>query len=159
MEVSGCLDLLMVRVTSFRSLISLLLAAWMPFCCCSLHSLVSSCEPCAGQGPDIACHGHGEASDHDLAPGHHHDDEETTPAQPDKPGHDDGPCTCDKQKQTTVGVEKTTIEFPTPVLAYELPDWDLSTLPFLRPFAFWCENQAVHKPTASLLRQHCALIV
>lgn len=146
----------MVRLTSFRSLVSLLLAAWMPFCCCSLHSLMTACEACGEHEPDTACHGHG---DHNLATGHHHDDEGTTPAQPDKPRQDDGPCTCDKQKQTTVGVEKTTIEIPNPVLVYELLDWDLSTFPALRSFASWCENQAVHKQTASLLRQHCALVV
>jgi len=148
----------MVRMASFRSLIALLLAAWMPLCCCSLHSLITACETCAGHGSGTACHDHGEDSDHILTTGHHHD-EDGTPAQPEKPGHDEGPCTCDKQKQTTIGVDKTTIALPTPVLAYVLPAWDANTLPLWHSLASCGETLAPQKPTTSLLRQHCALIV
>lgn len=148
----------MVQMTLFRFLIALLLAAWMPICCCSLHSLITACEACEGHGGGEAEHRHGGVSDHRHASGRHHN-QDTTPAQPEKPGHDDGPCTCDKQKQTTFGVVKTTVELPTPVLAYVLPAWDPNTLLRWRTMTSCCENRAPHRPTTSLLRQHCALIV
>ena len=148
----------MARMTPYRHLIALLLAALMPFCCCSLHILMTACESCTGNGSGAPCHGDGEGSDHNLEAGPHHD-EDGTPAQPKKPGHDNGPCTCDKQKQTTIGVEKTTIDLPTPVLAYVLPAWDANTLPHGHFMVSFCENRALQRPATSLLRQHCALIV
>ena len=149
----------MLRTSSFRPLIALFLAAWMPFCCCSLNTLVGACQACDEHGDDdgvAACH-HGAANSHTAGTGHH--DEDSSPGHQDQPKRDQGPCTCDQSKQTTIGVEKNTIELPTPVVAYVLPEWEAVWLPHNDSLALSSENQAVRKPATSLLRQHCALIV
>ena len=150
----------MLRTSPFRCLIALFLAAWMPFCCCSLNSLLSVCRACEATEDGNAvgvCHGHGSSDRHTAGSQHH--DEDSAPTQPDQPKRDDGPCTCDKSKQTTVGVEKNTSELPAPVVAYVLPEWESSWLPHGDPLARRCDNWALRKPATSLLRQHCALIV
>lgn len=113
----------MARISAFRSLFALLLAAWMPFCCCTLRSLMSGCVACEGHG-ETSSAGHHDHGEHHPATAEHEHDDGPAPPQPGTPTHDDGPCTCDKHKQITIGVEKTTIEFATPVLAYVLPEWE-----------------------------------
>lgn len=150
----------MLRTSSFRPLIALFLAAWMPFCCCSLHTLASVCQACEKHGDDDAgggCHGHGTADQKAADTGHHA--QASSPGHQDEPDRDQGPCTCDKSKQTTISVEKSTIDLPAPVLVFVLPEWEPSWLPHGDSLPLSSESWALRKPATSLLRQHCALIV
>jgi hypothetical protein len=150
------------RIGPFRTLVALLLAAWMPFCCCNLRSILSDCASCeadsGGKGPVGHRHDSGALHQH-AAPMQSHQDGPQD--QPTKGGHDHDKraCTCDHNKQTTIGIAKSTIDFPVPVLAYIQPYWEPT-----RSLQVLCagprSDALAHlKPPTSLLRQHCALIV
>ncbi len=152
----------MARVIPFRFLIALFLAAWTPFCCCNLHSVMNVCEVCGE-------HGHRDADgddDHDggNAPhthanvAHHHD-EDSLPAQQDKHKNDQKRCNCDGNKLTSIGLDKSTIEFPASALLFLLPRWETSWYPRWPLMALPSENRSPLRPATSLLYQHCALIV
>ena len=148
-----------------RWLLTVLLAVWMPLCCCDLQSFTSVCVACQDDGDARSGVAHPEADGavHQHSPlSHHHDDDSVPPSMPPpKHGndHNKGPCTCDDHKQTTVGILKATIELPTPALAYILPDWEPSwSMPGLSA-AHWSVSRAPLRPLTSLLRQHCALVV
>ena len=156
----------MIRNAPIRCLISLLLAAWLPFCCCDLQSLTSVCVACQdddGVQNRIAYPNADWTLQNHSALSHCHEHDSAPPSTPGSPkhgnDHDKGPCTCNDHKQTTVGVLKATIEFPTPVLAYILPDWEpIQSIPGLSA-VHWSDSGAPLRPPTSLLRQHCALIV
>lgn len=150
----------MARVIPFRSLIALILAAWTAFCCCNLHYLMTVCEACGEHGH---CDADGDddrdasAVPHTHASVAHHHDDDSLPAQPDK--HDQKHCNCDGNKLTSIGLDKSTIDFPASVLLFILPDWKSSSLPQWRSMALPSENRSPLRPAASLLYQHCALVV
>jgi hypothetical protein len=156
-------EILMGRVPSFRSLVSLLLAAWMPFCCCNLHALASACRACgpadhSGSSVANGHHGSGESTTGHRCGGHHGDD--SAPSEPANPGHhDNGPCTCGKDKLATIGAQPVGIDFPTPVLICVLPDWDSAWAPHGNTPGHGRASFAPRLPTTSLLHLHCALII
>jgi len=153
----------MGRLPPIRSLVALLLAAWMPFCCCSLRFFASACTSC---GPvehsdsSVAAghHGSRESTSGHGCGGHHEDD--ASPSEPITPGHhDDDPCTCGKDKLATIGATPVAIDFPTPVLIYVLPDWE--SIAALSGGAIGLDRAsfAPRIPANTLLRLHCALII
>lgn len=147
----------MARTILFRPLITLLLAAWMPFCCCSLRSVVAA--HISRETADDRTTEHYRSNRAAEGCGCGRDDNETAPCHSDKPAPKNGPCTCNKHKLATIGVEKNTIEFSTPILAYVVMEWDVSVLQPRHSSVAQYENRALHKPQTSLLRQHCALTI
>lgn len=152
----------MIRAMPSRSLIAILLAAWMPWCCCILRTLMADSRACGDhrhQDADAAGASDGSSVSHVDACGGHQHDEVSVPLSPQGDPQDQKPCTCDSHKQTTIGLDKTTIEFPATVVLFPLPNWDLSWAPRWSSMALRTENWNQLRPATSLLRQHCALIV
>jgi hypothetical protein len=152
----------MFRSIPWRSLLALVLAAWTPFCCCNLHTLLSVCEPCGHRGhccSDADNEHDGGGADHGFASGAHDHDGDTSPAPSDQSRHDKKPCRCESQKQTSIGLDKNTIEFAAPAMLYILPSWDLAWAPRWSLMPRSRANASPLIPDTSLLRQHCALVV
>jgi len=157
------------RGSTFRLLVTLLLAVAVPFCCCNFHSWLSACVPCEAATHHAAvepvAHFHAGGVDHDHESDHHADrstsstDGDEPIPSPCGPGHDDDDCTCGKQN-TLLTVAKTTLEFPTPVLVAILSfptiaDLWASTLFRSVGRDLWVASS----PPTTLLRLHCALIL
>ena len=154
------------RTSPIRLVLTLFLAAVLPFCCCDFRSLLTGCASChtfetrwhatsSGVGTEPGrithdhCHGHAPNGG----------DEPRTPPEetPEKSPHD---CQCGKNTGNLLTVAKSTLELPGPVVVAIL-DWFV--LPDIRPpeaikgsnIGRW----VLERPPTSLLRMHCALIV
>lgn len=151
----------MLRSTTFRSVIALVLAAWMPFCCCSLRGLLNACASCdSHDSSDSVRVVHAHSPEHGPAcHGEHHDDG-SIPADSDRPDdHDGAPCACGKHRVAAIGAEKISIELPAHALVCALPEWEVRSDPSCRAPAIDHADFALHKPVTTLLRLHCALTV
>lgn len=152
----------------FRVLVTLLVAVTVPFCCCNFHSLVSSCKPCEGHHSDagMATVTHEHAHDHtrhDLT--HEHatehgpgnSDQHSAPCSPENEKQD---CSCGNHDAKMFTVQKSTLELPSPMVVAVL-NWALASETLPPPSLRGLERdlRAVHRPTTSLLRMHCALTV
>ena len=126
-----------------RTFLTLLLAAALPLCCCSVEALARA-TPCGGRAGDAvpACH---------ADPRSGHDD----PA----PGPDD--CDCGSQKRAMTGCEGPAIDAPdaapTAIMEWSEAAWTIG-VPRLCAYARR-EGEAPSRAPTSLLRQHCALMV
>lgn len=168
-------DILLIGMTlrsgPVRLLLTILVVATVPFCCCSFHAWLSVCETCptvsAGGVEEhfAAIHGVGAAHHHDSdhhaddgSPCSGHDGEAPAPCCPDDSG--DHGCKCGKHDLKMVSVEKPTVEFSAPVLIAILP-WVAVTN--IEPPAMCCTFRrfawAEARPPTSLLRLHCALTI
>jgi len=136
----------------------MLLASWLPFCCCNLQQYLATHECCGGREGNYS---DWPAGLRDGAAG----TQQSTAAElrghgtaPEWPA-EDGPCKCGQQKQATVGLEKVTLKLPVPTLVYAPQDWQPArwTRGIVR-FSSRDDRVPVKWPT-SLLSQHCALIV
>jgi len=151
----------MRHASPFRALVSVLLAAWMPFCCCSLRSLISACESCGGHQPVVvAAAAHAQtlapANQH---PGCHQQGDEPAPDSQPRPGHDDEQCTCGKARLATTDLFKSSIDFPMASVLYVLPPWSTDAVTPRVVAHHSRENRADSRPDSTLLRLHCALII
>ncbi|MFO0832507.1 MAG: hypothetical protein U0637_11800 [Phycisphaerales bacterium] len=156
------------RGSTFRLLITLLLAVAVPMCCCNFRMWLTSCAPCDAATAHTSivpvAHGHagGDGHDHDFD--HHATTASNEGVEPSSspcgPGHDDDhDCTCGKQ-DTLLTVAKSNLDLPAPVLVAILsfPGFaDASALPLFRAMerGLWVSA----RPPTTLLRLHCALIV
>lgn len=150
----------------FRSLIALLLAVVVPFCCCNFYSWLKVCAPCE---PATLVAGVGQlpsrAHDHRSC---HHSDEPASAVgsaaqqDPDLPADDSDPqdCTCGKHQAKMLSGVKPTLELPASVLVailhWATVEWPDAEQPgqFMNGAVSACA-----RPPTSLLRMHCALIV
>lgn len=152
----------MLRSTTFRSLIALVLAAWMPFCCCTFTGVLNICTSCKPHEPSSE---NAVAKDHHAVPTghgchHEHQDRGSSPGDSDRPSHhDDDPCTCGKDKLATIGGEPISIGFPAFLLVCVLPDWEATWGAPARGPTLDRADFALHKPPTTLLRLHCALTI
>jgi len=160
------------RSSPVRLLLTILVIAMVPFCCCSFHAWLSVCGACethsdrgaserfAAGHSDVVNHHHDDSDHHaedgGACSGHHED--APSPCRPDGPS-DDG-CKCGKHDLKMVSFQKPIVEFSTPALIATLP-WVTAgnvqhpvTHYAARRFA-WAEA----RPPTSLLRLHCALTI
>lgn len=152
----------------FRFVLTLLLALAVPFCCCDFRSLLGGCGSCESAGPadspavapshadsddghGARCHCHGRSpqrKDHDR------------PTREQAPRNDRHGCLCGKTTGKMLSVEKAAFGIPTPVLVAIL---ECPTTRCLEPGALvriqYAAARGPMRPTTSLLRMHCALIV
>jgi len=150
----------MLRSTTFRSVVALVLAAWMPFCCCTFTGVLNVCKACGPHEPvePVAQATPARSSTHGCHHGHH--DQETTPADSDRPSHhEDGPCMCGKDTLATIGGEPISIDFPAFLLVCVLPDWEVAWDAPTLGATMDRADLALHKPPTTLLRLHCALTI
>lgn len=157
------------RHSTFRLLVTVMLAVAVPFCCCNFHSLLSSCVPCeaathhaaakpvADHHSDGAVHAHD--SDHHSGPIKAHNDGNEPGESPCGPAHDDDDCTCGKQN-TLLTIAKQTVGFPSFVSVAILSFSTIAEPWTICPFSaidrgLW----TAARPPTTLLRLHCALIV
>ncbi len=126
-----------------RTFLTLLLAAAVPLCCCSVEALAraAACGGCAGEAVP-ACH---------ADPGSGHDDPASGP----------NGCDCGTQKRSLVTCERPTIDTPdaapAAIMEWSGAAWTLG-VPRLSAYVRR-EGEAPSRAPTSLLRQHCALIV
>jgi hypothetical protein len=155
------------RSGPFRSILTLILALAVPFCCCDLRALLTGCISCesatSGGGRSVGvqpgdghdCGGHGHC--HGDAPSGTDQDGSTPGKEPVQDSHD---CSCGKTTGKMLTVEKSTIELPAPVLVAIL-DWSATSDP--RLFDAYrgreVDLRVRERLATSLLRMHCALIV
>lgn len=153
----------MLRSQPSRMVLTLLLAVWTPFCCCSFHVLANACS--AREAGRDSAPAHAESSGVDPSHGRacchaSHGQDDSASSLPDRPTQQDNqPCMCGKDKMATFGSEPVDLEIPAIVLVCVLPDWEFPA--FLQSHAFWPNHAdfALHRPATSLLRMHCALTV
>lgn len=158
------------RGSSFRLLVTVLLAMAVPFCCCNFHAWFSPFVACYAPSSEVlpaeAPHIHRDGDTHDHA-AHNgeaaepiHDNSHTPRPHPCAPGKDQHDCDCIKSSGRMLTFPKATIEFPAPLMDAVIV-WQAIT-EFLPPTvsgAFQKPPRIVEPPPTSLLRQHCALIV
>lgn len=150
-------------------MVTLLLAAAVPFCCCDFRSILSGCASCGGQEQtesDAAVNTETDGSEHCHGMGHEHaagrgshGNTDHCPA-PGSPKNDKHDCNCGKSDGKMLSVQKFTIDFSVPVVIAVL-DWKLAA-DVLPASAFRIQDRyssGVQRPPTSLLRQHCALTV
>jgi hypothetical protein len=144
-----------------RVAVTILLVVAIPFCCCNFRSLLGGCRACGSAQPSqelpVAkvtqhhCH-----SSHENGDELQSDSESPAPSTPEEK-HD---CKCGKDDGKMLTVEKTTVEFPAPVMVAVL-NWSLVSdlLPDGHLRVSLHDFSASARPPTSLLRIHCALIV
>lgn len=148
---------------TFRLLVTLITAASVPLCCCSLDVLYRVCGGRVDAASARCCTAKRGRPAHDhSAPLSHRDNHEGLASHSNhKPGQD-GPerCACGADKKIGTSSSKLPVSFPSPVLAYVLPDPDFDTLRLngltagIQP-----HSRGPLRPAQTLLYQHCALIV
>lgn len=157
------------RGSTFLLFVTLLLAVVVPFCCCNFHSWLSVCVPCEAPPHLVAvkplAQYHEHASAHEHESDHHAEGtksstngNEPSPS-PCGPGHDHDDCTCGKNN-TLLTIAKPNLEFPMPILV------SILSFPTIRdseasspPRTPGRDLRVAFRPSATLLRLHCALIV
>jgi len=157
--------------STFRLLVTLLLAVAVPFCCCNFHSWLSECVPCeAAAHPaavvDPVAHHHEHATAHNHESDHHvnrsaaYTEVREPILMPCGLGHDaDHDCTCGKQNRLQLVVTRS-FEFSTPILVTILSFPTLMDPGALSPFrTVGRDLWLAFRPPTTLLRLHCALIV
>ncbi len=159
---------MLVRSSQVRTLIALLLACAVPFCCCNLRMLIAGLSCQAGALPQykpggarlLATADHMEAT---LACCHGRSASNVTHSDSnseDTPTDDPQDCSCGNAGGKMLAVEKSNVEVPVQVIVAVI-DW--SHRPQPRPHDLtggrWRVPEAVPRPLTSLVRMHCALIV
>ncbi len=159
------------RREPIRLLLTILLAIIVPFCCCDFHAWLDSCDSCDSPAlsepftikaaTHAGCSGHpvGEPQTHELL--HKASISDEKQSQDSSSQQDENQeCTCAKHDAKMISGVKPTVEFSAPVILAILPwvesaTFEIAGLSFKSdPFA-----QVFVRPSTSLLRLHCALIV
>jgi hypothetical protein len=159
------------RGSTFRLVVSLLLAVTVQFCCCSFHAWLSACARCGDHAQrgsvDAGAQPHSGActDDHDgdcpsdfASKGHSSHSDTGGPCGPHHGDH--GGCSCGNHDSKALTGSAPSVEPPVPVLLAVL-DWALTTDRMLASRIAIQRHDvwATARPPTSLLRLHCALVV
>ncbi len=146
-----------------RLIVTILLMASMPLCCCTFRSLGKCCSTLGAR--DALAEAHADLDGPEDEHAHCHGGHERTDAppgtDPSGPGHDDGnKCACGKSLTKMGVVGKPVVEIPAPALVALLP---LPSMPSVDEVPSQLARISAARPplppATSLLRQHCALTV
>ena len=155
---------MLVRSRPFRTLLAVVLAVAVPFCCCKFNAAATACASCvAAPSGERDCTGN-VRDDHGCrrADARTADSDGQGPQGPASPddGSDGHGCTCGNDEAKLVAREKPTIEVPTAVLVAIL-DWAAVAWAAPEPSHTFVSGglRAGARPLTSLLSMHCALMV
>ena len=144
----------------FRTMIAALLLVAVPFCCCEGQVVPRALDGLSGIQSVL------KSGDHESAEQHAHDHSPShggcTPGSDGQstPCDDDGPCDCAQHEQAKQLPESPTMpDLSGGALVHVLPSFDPGYWLPDAPVRTFFSVAAIPRPSTSLLRLHCALII